>query len=265
MKALLLLFNKGLFLILLLSLAGRAQAQTSRTASTPVQYQRFNTWLMVLSDARLNDKWGLHTEAQLRQVRGPNAPQQKFLRLGANYYVANILVLSGGYAYTMSFPDGNDSQIGSLPEHRSYQQLLLRFDSSRVQTQHRYRLEQRWVRRPGSTQFTYLNRLRYQLRLTLPLNSQKKVVPGTPYLTGYDELFIGFGRNADGNIFNENRACLALGYQINRATSVEIGYLNQMAQQVEMASLAASHILHLGLNFNPDFRKGFTSSKGIVE
>lgn len=245
-----------LLVLLLLSLAGGAQAQTHRLTATPPPYRRFNSWLMVNSDARLNDKWGLHTEAQLRQVKGPNAPQQKFLRIGANYYAANILVLSAGYAYTMSFPEGNDSELGSLPEHRSYQQLLLRFDSSRVQTQHRYRLEQRWVRRSGSGQFTYLNRFRYQLRLTLPLSSQKKVLPGTPYLTGYDELFIGFGRNSDGNIFSQNRACLALGYQISRATSVEMGYLNQMAPQEEMASLAANHILHLGLNFNPDFRKG---------
>ncbi|WP_375437833.1 DUF2490 domain-containing protein [uncultured Hymenobacter sp.] len=256
MKSFLPSYHTQLLLLLLLSLAGGAQAQTQRLTATPVQYQRFNTWLMVNSDARLNDKWGLHTEAQLRQVKGPNAPQQRFLRIGANYYAANILLLSAGYAYTMSYPDGNDSELGSLPEHRSYQQLLLRFDSSRVQTQHRYRLEQRWVRRPGNGQFTYLNRFRYQLRLTLPLGPQKKILPGTPYLTGYDELFIGFGRNSDGNIFNQNRACLALGYQISRATSVEAGYLNQMAQQEEMSSLAATHTLHLGLNFNPDFRRG---------
>ena len=245
-----------LLILLLLSLAAGAQAQTHRLTSTPTQYRRFNTWLMVISDARLNDKWGVHTEAQVRQVKGPKAPQQQFLRVGVNYYAANMLMLSAGYAYTMSYPEGNDSELGSLPEHRSYQQLLLCFDSSRVRTQHRYRLEQRWVRRPGSGQFTYLNRLRYQLRLTLPLGPQKKILPGTPYLTGYDELFLGFGRNSDGSIFNQNRACLALGYQISQATSIEVGYLNQMAQQEEMASLAATHLLHLGLNFNPDFRKG---------
>ncbi len=245
-----------LLVLMLLSLASGAQAQTQNATTSSAHYRRFNTWAMFLSDARLSNKWGLHTEGQLRQVRGPQSPQQNFLRIGANYHVANLLVLTGGYAYTMSYPDGNDSDIGGLPEHRSYQQILLRFDSSRVMSQHRYRMEQRWIRRPGDRKFTYLNSLRYQLRLTLPLSHKRKIEPGTAYAMGSNELFMGFGRNADGNIFDQNRACLALGYQVNRATSIEAGYMNQMNQQEEMSSLVASHILHLALNFNPDFRKG---------
>ncbi|UOG74144.1 DUF2490 domain-containing protein [Hymenobacter tibetensis] len=245
-----------LLVLLLLSLASGAQAQTQTTTATPTAYQRFNTWLMVFSDARLSNKWGIHTEGQLRQVKGPNSPQQKFLRVGANYYVANILVLTGGYANTMSYPDGNDSDVGGLPEHRSYQQVLLRFDSSRVMSQHRYRLEQRWVQHLGDKKFTYLNRFRYQLRLTLPLNHERKIAPGTPYVLASNELFVVFGRNDAGKFFEQNRACLGVGYQVNRATSIEAGYMNQMSQQETMSSLVAGHILHLGLNFNPDFRKG---------
>lgn len=266
MKSTLLLLGLNLLVLLFVGGVDTAQAQTSSPGATRARYQRFNTWAMVTSDARISTKWGLHTESQLRQVQGPNAPQQKYLRIGANYHVANVLVLTTGYAYTMSFPDGNDSKTGSLPEHRSYQQLLLRFDSSRVMTQHRYRLEQRWVRRPGSQQFTYLNRLRYQLRLTLPLGPQRQITPGTAYLAGSDEVFISFGRQATGNFFEQNRACLALGYQVSRATSVEAGYMNQMARPEEVGALAATHILHLGLNFNPDFRKGrLTQPIGVIE
>ena len=243
--------------MLLLSLAGGARAQTIATNPTTIYNPRFNAWLMLVSDARLSDKWGLHTEGQLRQVQGPNAPQQKFLRVGVNYHAVHILVFTAGYAYSIAYPDGNDSELGGLPEHRGYQQLLLRFDSSRVQSQHRYRLEQRWVRRPGDLKFTYLNRFRYQLRLVLPLGAERKLTPGTPYLAGSNEVFIGFGRNSGRrSFFNQNRACLAVGYQVNRATALEAGYMNQIAQQEEMPSLAATHILHLALNFNPDFRRG---------
>lgn len=256
MKSTLLSYSWKLLVVTLLSLHTNAQAQTQRTFSGPVRHQRFNTWMMASSDARLSTKWGIHTEGQLRQIKGPEAPQQKFLRIGANYHVAKILVLTAGYAYTMSFPDGSDSELGSLPEHRSYQQILLRFDSSRVMSQHRYRLEQRWIRHLGEQQFTYLNRLRYQLRLTLPLGPQRQITPGQPYIAGSNEVFLAFGKNSEGSLLEQNRACLALGYQISRATSVEAGYMNQMARADELASLAANHILHLGLNFNPDFRKG---------
>jgi hypothetical protein len=266
MKSPILIYGWKLLVLTLLCLATEAQAQIRRSASGPIRYQRFNTWMMVSSDARFSNRWGLHTEGQLRQIKGPDAPQQKFLRIGANYYVANILTLTAGYAYTMSFPGGNDSDAGSLPEHRSYQQILLRFDSSHVMSQHRYRLEQRWVRRPGEQQFTYLNRLRYQLRLTLSLGPEREITAGTPYLAGSNEVFIGFGRNTTGNFFEQNRACLALGYQVSRATSVEAGYMNQMARPDEIGALAATHILHLGLNFNPDFRKGkLTQNIGVIE
>lgn len=256
MKSTLLSYGWKLLVLTLLGLNTATQAQVQRTAASPVRYQRFNTWMMASSDARISNKWGVHTEGQLRQIKGPESPQQKFLRIGANYHVADVLVLTAGYAHTMSYPDGSDSETGSLPEHRSYQQVFLRFDSSRVMSQHRYRLEQRWVRRLGEQHFTYLNRLRYQLRLTLPLGPQRKITPGTPYLAGSNEVFVGFGRHAIGSLLEENRACLALGYQVSRATSVEAGYMNQMARPEAVSALAATHILHLGLNFNPDFRRG---------
>ena len=83
------------------------------------------------------------------------------------------------------------------------------------------------------TDWTYLNRVRYQLRLAYPLN-HKKIENKTWYLAAYDELFISFGSNVNQNVFDQNRIGLLGGYQFNRMFRVEAGYLNQNVQQASL-------------------------------
>lgn len=235
----------------------RAQQPTSTYASMPSR----NAWLTMQSEARLTDRWGAHLEAQFRRAKDVVSSQQRLVRVGVNYRVAKSLQLTAGYVYASSYMHG-DYLVGSpLPEHRAYQQVLLRHDAAKVHTQHRYRLEQRWIRRPGDSAPTYLNRLRYQLRLVLPIANQGKLEPGTTYLAGADELFIGFGRNAGRNFFDQNRAYVALGYQFSQVTAAEVGYLHQMAQPGSGAALAHNHTLQLGVSFNPDFRQNISNDK----
>jgi hypothetical protein len=63
-------------------------------------------------------------------------------------------------------------------------------------------------------------------RLSGPITSNKK-----HYLGIYDEFFINFGRNVAANIFDQNRAYVALGLSIARGAKLEIGYMLQTIQQ----------------------------------
>jgi hypothetical protein len=226
----------------------------AQTESRRLQDHNAHAWLMYFSDARLSKRWGVHTEVQLRRSELGGSSQQNFVRVGGNYYVSPRLMLTAGYAYALTYPYGDYPVASRFPEHRIYQQVLLRDALGRVQFAHRYRLEQRWLRLPGAENYTYLNRTRYQLRMTVPLGSSGQLQPRVPYLAAYDEVFVHFGRNVARNTFDQNRAYMALGYQVSKATSLEAGYLHQLVQQGNGTVFEHNHTLQFTLNFNPDFR-----------
>jgi hypothetical protein len=66
-------------------------------------------------------------------------------------------------------------------------------------------------------------------RIQIPLKGNA-INDKTPYLAAYDELFIGFGRNVNENVFDQNRLGFVLGYKINKNIKLEAGYINQILQ-----------------------------------
>ena len=66
-------------------------------------------------------------------------------------------------------------------------------------------------------------------RVQVPLKGNT-MADNTPYLAVYDELLIGFGKNVNENVFDQNRLGVLLGYRFNSKTRIEGGYLNQIAQ-----------------------------------
>jgi len=253
---------KNVLAVLVLSLGIGEAGQAQRLPASQTGTSGSNMWLTFLSDARLSTRWGLHTDVQTRRGKETGSAPQGLLRLGVNYRVAPTLQLTAGYAYASSYMYGDYATASPLPEHRIYQQFLLRNDSGRVHTQHRYRLEQRWVRQPGQ-EITYLNRMRYQLRLAVPLGSHGRMVPCTPYLVGANEIFIGFGAGSNRNFFDQNRAYLGLGYQFTKATALEVGYQHQMARTAGIAGYQYNHTLQLALSFHPDLRRGLPLASAL--
>jgi hypothetical protein len=97
------------------------------------------------------------------------------------------------------------------------------------------RVEQRWVGAgalgavagdAGGAKWTRLNRVRYQLRGTVPVGA---CLPRLRcYVAASDELFVGIAPG-DGRALSpeQNRAALAVGSRVLPALRVELGYLNQ--------------------------------------
>jgi hypothetical protein len=46
----------------------------------------------------------------------------------------------------------------------------------------------------------------------------------------YNELFFGFGKNVNANVFDQNRIGVLIGYNVNKTFRIEGGYLNQIIQ-----------------------------------
>lgn len=150
-----------------------------------------------------------------------------------------------GYWGTLS-PRG-DSNVTSTPEFRICPQFSFFQRIGKLDIQQRYRLEMRWLgnSQPVSGHFRdyfvgtdWMStgqrlRFRYMLRLTYPISKS-----GDTFLTLWDELFLGFGRNVGNNrIWDQNRLVTMVGqkFRINDyPMKVEVGTAWQVASRFNM-------------------------------
>jgi hypothetical protein len=217
--------NVILFLITVLPFSLYAQNDRYNDYNNLVWIQSFNT-------IKLNSKWSLHAEYQLRRDNGLKDWQQSLLRIGANYKVNDNVIVHAGYAWAETFPYGKYpiANNGTFPEHRLYEQLTLRQPLNKFLLTHRFRIEQRWLGRVKAgtdreiEEWLLLHRFRYQFRTQYNISKNF-------YGAFADEIFIGAGKNVGVNIFDQNRLFLLLGYKLNKNVSIEGGYFNQTLQQ----------------------------------
>jgi hypothetical protein len=213
------------------SLAGLAQNNRLNTYETIGWYNVFGTF-------GISDKWSVHTEYQFRRDDVVKYWQQSLLRVGVNYRLNPRVLFRLGYAWIETYPYGEIPINGfgkDFTEHRLFQMAQLSHKEGIVEFTHRFMLEQRFVGRYSSAdldkedEFPLMHRARYMLRLQLPLKG-KDIRDRTPYFAFYDEVFIGFGRNVNANVFDQNRIGLLLGYRFSPQFRLEGGYLNQILQ-----------------------------------
>lgn len=195
-------------------------------------------WYNYFGTFKLNNKFGLHTEYQFRRNDVITEWQQSLLRVGMNYQLSPKIQLRVGYAWIETFPYGEIPINGmgkDFTEHRLFQMATITDKAGIVDLSHRFMLEQRWVGRYSNAnlnkedEYLLLNRVRYMFRLQVPLKG-KEVKDETPYIAIYDEVFIGFGKNVNANVFDQNRVGILLGYRFNKNIRVEAGYLSQILQ-----------------------------------
>jgi Protein of unknown function (DUF2490) len=215
-----------------------------------------HAWFNYFGDHPLSNRWELHLEGQWRRHDLGLQWQQLLLRPGVNYEVNENLILTAGYAFVDTFQYGDYPTAYRFPEHRLFEQILLKHKAGSVDIQHRYRLEQRYLGERSDPAieridgWRYENRFRYLMRANIPITSNKK-----HYLGIYDEFFINFGRNVAANIFDQNRAYVALGLPIARGTKLEIGYMLQTIQQRNGRIFEYNNTLMVSLFSNLPFFK----------
>ncbi|MCF6296105.1 MAG: DUF2490 domain-containing protein [Flavobacteriaceae bacterium] len=207
------------------------------------QENKTGNWLMYFGTNKISEKFSIHTEIQFRNhTITPNNTEQLLLRTGLNYHFSEKAFVTAGYAYIPSYVFDSERKSPETEEHRIWQQLILTNKIGRVKFEHRYRIEQRWVNQD------YKNRFRYRLMLFIPLN-KPKIEKGSLFLGIYDEIFV----NTKETFFDRNRLYGALGYQFNKATSVQVGMMHQQVNDF------GKWYLQFALVFNTDLRK--TNSK----
>ena len=205
-------------------------------------------WYMYFGMNRVSEKWSIHSEAQFRFYETLSEFNQLLLRTGANYHISERAIATLGYAYIWTDPTYEDEPLqdasfagNEIIEHRIFQQFLLFNTVGKFKFEHRYRLEQRFLKQDfggGLEETDTQHRARYRLQVTYPLNN-------TFFLNAYDEVFL----NLQEPLFGQNRLYLALGARLNPALSVQAGFLKNSFSGADF------NRLQLGVFFNPDLRK----------
>jgi hypothetical protein len=213
----------------------------------------FHAWYMYFGDHPISQgPWGLHFDGQVRRQGIGQKWQQLLLRPGVNYDLNSDVQVSGGYAFIKSHPYGDFPAEFVTPEHRIWQQLILKQSAKRARLSHRFRVEQRFVgvqsrNEAGDAQldrYSYRNRFRYFVKAVIPLARQQD---SAYFLALYNEVMFNWGRNTQNNIFDQNRAYVALGRKLPGIGSIEIGYLQQTVQQGNGRVFEFNHTLQVGL------------------
>ena len=224
---------KILFIFFILGIFQQSYAQNNRlnTSNNIGWYNYFGT-------VKLSSKFGIHSEYQWRRNNLITSWQQSLLRTGLNYNLNARVLFRLGYALAETFPYGEYPLNGlgrNFTEHRIFEMVQLSHKEGFVDFSHRFMLEQRFIGRYSSAQdntedeFPFSSRARYMIRLQVPLRG-KEIKDKTPYVAAYDEIFIGFGKNVNANVFDQNRIGVLMGYRYNNNFRIEAGFLNQTIQ-----------------------------------
>lgn len=211
---------------------------SSNHCSQAQTVHEFSGWFAFFGSYKINDKFGIHFESQLRSSDQWEQLRNYIIRVGVNYQVKKNMVATLGYAYI-----GHHRTImgvsGWGPEHRIWEQFILNKSYSiaghATSLQHRFRLEQRFIStsvvdgdKLKTENFQFMQRLRYFARSIFPLQPTTSFTNGV-YVSLQDEIFLNI-QNASvttGKFFDQNRAYFSLGYRVSRKFDFEFGYMNQ--------------------------------------
>jgi hypothetical protein len=193
-------------------------------------------WAQLFITKAINKKMDWLIEYQWRRADGLKNWQQGLFRTAFQYKFNSAISIAAGYAEaeTFSYGDYPIAANGVFPEHRIFEQLVIKQPINKITITNRFRIEQRWLGRvkAGTDReiegWTYLNRFRYQCRVQMPLwiKGEQQL-----YAIAADEIFIGAGKNVGVNIFDQNRIFLMTGFRFNKNIAVELGYFNQTLMQ----------------------------------
>jgi hypothetical protein len=184
------------------------------------QNSDFGNWLIYIGNNKLNSKWNIHNEVQYRNYNAIGDLEQLLIRTGLGYTFndkKNNVLLGYGYILSENYISNSDNKA-TVNEHRIFQQFTASQTFGKVKLGHRYRFEQRFV------ESDFKMRFRYFLSLNIPINIMQN---NKYYLSAYNEIFL----NTKTSVFDRNRLYGGIGYKINTAIRIEVGYMNQFFER----------------------------------
>src|SRR5215217_6809070 len=136
------------------------------TATAQTNHQN-SGWLFLMNNNKLSKKWGTHFDLQLRSSDDWSKLRNVLIRPGFTYFIDNRNDLTLGYLFTQTYAPS----VSTLTEHRIWQQYIHKHKIGKINVNHRFRLEQRFIDKQ-SAEDVFAQRARYFVRFLLPLQTE---------------------------------------------------------------------------------------------
>lgn len=237
----------------------------SRAEGQRTTYTNFNSWYLLGAEVGINDRWSANLDVQERRSGPIRQAQAFFIRPSLNYALGPAAKLGFGVARSELYQYGEVPIAYQAPEWRVFEQLQLAQGIGRLAITHRYRAEQRWLGRRGAdtsdhriASWLQSGRARYQVKGLLPMHGERVEV-GNGYLTAYDEVFVSYGRNVVGNVFDQNRASVGIGWRYAKEWRSEVGFLQQTSLKPNGKDLEQNSTLTFALYYSRDAKHALTN------
>lgn len=184
------------------------------------------------------DKVKLWAEAQGRFGEDVSRFSQAILRTALGYSLYDNLSFWFGYAWIPNEP----ANLASFDEHRLWQQMIWTKSFAGGKFMSRSRLEQRFDDRGDDEGWRFRQFLKYYH----PIKSAPKLS-----WVVWNEVFVGLNQPdwQTDNGFDQNRAFVGVGYQMDKRVRTEIGYINQYIRKPS-ANDTMNHIISFNVFMN---------------
>ncbi|QCR22569.1 DUF2490 domain-containing protein [Pontibacter sp. SGAir0037] len=190
-------------------------------------------WVRYQNQLSLNPKWLLQSEIDNRMFVFPVKEHHLVMRSQIRYTISPLLTAGGGITYALQHPQDPQAEIDLvIPELRGQQDITLKQTFGKLIMNHRYMVEQRFIRKVEDNKladgYNFNYRLRYRLQGEIPvLKSESHELR----LVVHDEVMLNAGKSVTQNVFDQNRIYAGLQYGITPALAVELGYMNWYQQR----------------------------------
>lgn len=216
--------------------------------------ETFTGWGALFSSYKLNDKFSIHFDGQLRSSDKWEEAQTLMLRPGLNYHFKPNMVATVGYLFSDS-----KRTVGEVTdwvaEHRIWEQFIYNqkfiISAHATTLQHRFRLEQRFLPHVvvegndlSASSYNFAQRLRYFVRGVFPLKKSETFTDGA-FVALQNEAFFNVQNSPNDKFFDQNRVYIAAGWRLSPAFDLEAGYLNQFV--IGRGTNVSNNVIQLAL------------------
>ncbi|HSI89609.1 MAG TPA: DUF2490 domain-containing protein, partial [Adhaeribacter sp.] len=239
------IFRTGVFLLFgVFCLPFFCGAQTKTVAN------RHTFWLAYMTSVRFSDKYSAWNDFHfVHETFG-------VARTGITRHLERTNI-TAGYAHLWLTPGGGNTSL-IRNEHRPWAQVQFFMPvSGPYFLNQRFRYDARFRQKVASGEtidgYNFNHRLRFQmvLRRNFPSVFNGKAIP---FVALADEVLLNFGKEVTHNTFDQNRASVALGLQVQKV-QLQLGYMNRFAQSGPAASYLQDHILMMWVTQSFDLRR----------
>lgn len=195
--------------------------------------QQTLAWIRYSTVLPITEKWSLQSELDNRIFINPVLQNAFVFRSQGRYRANKNLDLGAGVAYfNTNTQNPNVNPDFSIPEYRVQQDVTVINAISKMDLQHRFLLEERFIQKASKIElledYSFSMRLRYRLQATFVLWEKEKT-NWKGILS--EEVMFNFGRQHKRNTFDQSRFYGAARYAFNPNVSLELGYLKSFQRR----------------------------------